>query len=38
MSKKVSLKESGASWNEKKIFPETITHKISEVNSRVQVK
>ena len=37
MSKKLSLKESGASKNKKK-FPETITHKIFETNSSLHVK
>ena len=36
MSKKLGLKESGASQNQNK-FPETITHKISETNSSFQV-
>ena len=37
MSKKLSLKESGGSYNKSK-FPETKTHKIFETNSSFHVK
>ena len=37
MSKKLSLKESGSSLNQK-IFPEIITHEISEINSSFHMK
>ena len=36
MSKKLNLKRSGTSWNHKK-FPGTLTHKVFETNSTLQI-
>ena len=38
LSKKVSLKRYGASWKQKKKFPEAMTHKIFETYSSFHEK